>query len=188
MKVNYKKLLKHLHCWYLHSLSLFLCRWWRQWQTSFASPPHITVLLPSTLWCFSAGKPIEGTDRRLTPSFPLWIGLSGTRPPSRQSQLGKAAENIWWTFGYIHGFTCSNLNSLLHLQKLLSAVTQPHPHRLNGSGDCQWLAESTEDGEISGGVWSSTSGHVRPSQHAHHGVSTYGHLYSKELFYLFFYF
>lgn len=82
---------------------------------------------------------------------------------------------------------CSNLNSLLHLQKLLSAITQPHPHRLNGSGDCQWLAESTEDGEISGGVWSGTSGHVRPSQHAHHGVSIYGHLYSKELFYLFYF-
>lgn len=61
--------------------------------------------------------------------------------------------------------------TLLHWQELLSAVAQPHPHRLIVSGNSQWLAEGAEDGEIPGRVWSSPPGHVRQSQHAHNGVS-----------------
>lgn len=64
--------------------------------------------------------------------------------------------------------------SLLPLQKLLSAAAQPHPHRLISSGNSLWLAEGAEDGEIPGWVWSGTPGHVRQSQHAHHGVSIDG--------------
>lgn len=83
------------------------------------------------------------------------------------------AEHIWgsrWrTICCSYGFWSTNF---WHLQKLLPATAQPHPHWLNCSSDSQRLAESTEDGEISGWVWSSTPGHVRQSQQAHNGVST----------------
>lgn len=61
---------------------------------------------------------------------------------------------------------------ILPLQKLLSATAQPLIHRPVISGNSQWLAKGTEDGEISGWVWAGTSGHIRQSQQAHHRVST----------------
>lgn len=95
------------------SLTLSLCRWWRQSQTSIVSLPHTTAPLPFTLWCFSAGRLIEETGQPLTPSCPPWIGSSGTLPPLRRSQLGETAENISQTAGDIQSVIFMDSHALI---------------------------------------------------------------------------
>lgn len=159
-------------------LALCHCRWWRPWRTSIVSPPRTTAPLPSTPWCFSAGRLIEGTGQPLNPCCPPWTGSSGTLPRSRRSQLGETAENTSEAAGGEQSviFMDSHVSVFRRRsrrQELLSAAAQPHPDWPNGSGDRRRLAEGAEDGEIPGRVWPGAPGHIRQSQHAHHGVSTY---------------